>query len=241
MLSEMDKATRMHLPSWASQGIVDMKEVASNLLFEYFAKKLISYDETKTSKKLKENYNDAFLDGLISFPLHIPGTAYHACLQGQKNAIKVIRDIFEKRKASDANQGDYLDHLLEELKKEKTILNEKMAIDLLFLLLFAAYESTSTKEHEEIINKRDKKDVEITWQEYKSMTFTHMVINETVRLANIVPAVFRRAAKDVEGKKLHVGSKTFMAFGGGIRVCVGADFAKLQVAIILHYLVSNYK
>lgn len=31
MLSEMDKATRVHLPSWASQGIVDMKEVASDV------------------------------------------------------------------------------------------------------------------------------------------------------------------------------------------------------------------
>ena len=50
------------------------------MIFEYFAKKLISYDETKASKKLKDNYN-AFLDGLISFPLNIPGSAYHECIQ----------------------------------------------------------------------------------------------------------------------------------------------------------------
>ena len=50
------------------------------MIFEYFAKKLISYDESKASRKLRENYK-AFMDGLISFPLNIPGTAYHACLQ----------------------------------------------------------------------------------------------------------------------------------------------------------------
>ncbi|GMN33594.1 hypothetical protein TIFTF001_044815, partial [Ficus carica] len=143
MLPEMDKVARIHMRSWASQGIVDVKEVASNMIFKYFAKKLISYDETKASKKLKDNYN-AFLDGLISFPLNIPGTAYHACLQGRKKAIKVIRDIFEGRKVSNANHGDYLDHLLEELKKEKPILNETMAINFVFLLLFTAYETTSS-------------------------------------------------------------------------------------------------
>ena len=49
-------------------------------MFEYFAKKLFGYEEAKASKKLRESYK-AFLDGLISFPLNIPGTAFHACLK----------------------------------------------------------------------------------------------------------------------------------------------------------------
>jgi cytochrome P450 len=44
-----------------------------------------------------------------------------------------------------------------------------------------------------------------------------------------------------QGKELHAGSKTFMAFGGGVRLCVGADFAKLQMAIFIHYLVTQYR
>ncbi|PON85216.1 Cytochrome P450, E-class, group I [Trema orientale] len=306
LLAHMDKATRTCMRSWANNVIVDLKEVASNMIFDYFAEKLISYDESKASKKLKQSY-DAFLEGLISFPLNIPGTAYHACLQGRKKAIKVIKDIYEERKRLNMNRGDYLDYLLEELKKEETVLNENLVIDLLFLLVFASYESTSsaitlavkfisdhpqvlaelTKEHDQILRNRGNKDIELTWEEYKSMTFTHMVINETVRFANIVPVVFRRAVEDVvmkgklvtifvgytipknwlvmvipsavhlnpdyydnplefnpwrwEGKKLHAGSKTFMAFGGGLRLCVGADFTKLQVALVLHYLVSKYK
>ena len=32
-----------------------------------------------------------------------------------------------------------------------------------------------------------------------------------------------------------------MAFGGGVRLCVGADFAKLQLAVYLHYLVTKYR
>ena len=50
------------------------------MIFDLTAKKLISYDQEKSSENLRENFV-AFIQGLISFPLDIPGTAYHKCLQ----------------------------------------------------------------------------------------------------------------------------------------------------------------
>ncbi|KAK1414876.1 hypothetical protein QVD17_30637 [Tagetes erecta] len=96
---------------------------------------------------------------------------------------------------------------------------------------------------------------------------TFQLINETVRLANIVPGVFRKALKDIKFKDYTIptgwavmvcppavhlnpvnykdplefnpsrwermeqkgASKNFMAFGGGMRFCVGTDFTKLQM------------
>lgn len=37
------------------------------------------------------------------------------------------------------------------------------------------------------------------------------------------------------------GSKHFMAFGGGMRFCVGTDFTKMQMAVFLHCLVTKYR
>lgn len=37
-----------------------------------------------------------------------------------------------------------MDDLLEEVEKEETIMNESMAINLIFLILFAAHETTSS-------------------------------------------------------------------------------------------------
>jgi hypothetical protein len=37
------------------------------------------------------------------------------------------------------------------------------------------------------------------------------------------------------------GSKDFIAFGSGLRLCVGVDFARLQMAILLHFLVTKYR
>ena len=78
-------------------------------------------------------------------------------------------------------------------------------------------------------------DSELTWKEYKSMTFTFQVeknssislikldpfiplccpflqtnhfnlqfINETVRLANIVPGIFRKALREIQFKGIYI-------------------------------------
>ncbi|XVE73920.1 hypothetical protein DITRI_Ditri11bG0157400 [Diplodiscus trichospermus] len=300
LLPGIEEATRRHLDSWASFGNIDVKKGSSKMIFEYFAKILFGYDEEMAPNgKLRDNYQ-AFVDGIISFPLNIPGTVYHACLQGRKNVCKVIKDAYEKRKASKTSCDDFLGHLLGEvLECEDTFLDEKNVVDLIFGLLFASHETTSTtctftikfisehpdvlkeltKEHEAILKARDSDESGLTWREYKSMTFTHMVITETVRLANIVTGTFRKTVKDVEmkgytipagwlvmvvtaavhlsidkyenplqfnpwrweGQELHAASKTFMAFGGGIRLCPGAEFAKLQIAILIHHMVTKYR
>lgn len=50
------------------------------MIFDLTAKKLIGYEPTKSSENLRENFT-AFIRGLISFPLNIPGTAYYECME----------------------------------------------------------------------------------------------------------------------------------------------------------------
>ncbi|GMI99589.1 hypothetical protein HRI_003628200 [Hibiscus trionum] len=44
-----------------------------------------------------------------------------------------------------------------------------------------------------------------------------------------------------QGQEQNAGSKFFMGFGSGVRLCAGAEFVKLQIAILLHHLVTNYR
>ncbi|OVA14150.1 Cytochrome P450 [Macleaya cordata] len=301
LLPQVAQAARRSLSLWANQETVELKEATANMIFDLTAKKLISYtyDPAKSSENLRENFV-AFIQGLISFPLDIPGTAYHKCLQGRKKAMKMLKDMLQERRTTPKrNHGDFFDYVLEELKKEGTVLTEAIALDLMFVLLFASFETTSlaitlaikfltdhpavlkelTEEHEAILRSRENVDSELTWKEYKSMTYTAQVINETVRLANIVPGIFRKTLKDIqikgytipagwavmvcppavhlnpakykdplefnpgrwEGVELNGASKHFMAFGGGMRFCVGTDFTKVQIAVFLHCLVTKYR
>ncbi|XP_031737523.1 cytochrome P450 87A3 isoform X2 [Cucumis sativus] len=299
MISEVEVTSTTRLKKWASHNdIVELKDEIANMIFDLSAKRLISYDPEKCGENMRENFV-AFIQGLISFPIDIPGTSYHKCLQGRKRVMRMLENILKERQQNPREQQvDYFDFVIQELKKDGTPLTQQVALDLIFLLLFASHETTSialtlaikfltdhphvlnqlTAEHEGILKKRKNKSDKISWNEYKSMTFTFKFMNETLRLANIAPGIFRRALRDVEFKgytipegwavmvcppAIHLdpkafadplafnpwrwdercdgASKNFMAFGGGIRFCIGADFAKLQMAVFLHHLVTNYK
>lgn len=45
----------------------------------------------------------------------------------------------------------------------------------------------------------------------------------------------------MQGGNVPDTSKQFMAFGGGMRFCVGTDFTKVQMAVFLHCLVTKYR
>ncbi|XWS48966.1 hypothetical protein CRYUN_Cryun13aG0122800 [Craigia yunnanensis] len=299
MLPEVERTACRRLQRWSSQETVELKEATASMIFDLTAKKLISYDQDNSSENLRDNYV-AFIQGLISFPLDIPGTAYHKCLQGRRNAMKMLKNLLNERRAMPGkHRSDFFDFVLEELQKEGTILTEAIALDLMFVLLFASFETTSlaltlavkflsddpsvlkklTDEHEAILRNRENTDSGLTWKEYKSMTYTFQFINETVRLANIVPGIFRKALREIqykgytipagwavmicppavhlnpakyqdplafnpsrwEGAEINGASKNFMAFGGGMRFCVGTDFTKVQMAVFLHCLVTKYR
>ncbi|XP_076935261.1 cytochrome P450 87A3-like [Bidens hawaiensis] len=299
MLNEVEDVAARNLEIWAGLESVELKEATANMIFDLTAKKLISYDPKKSSENLRESFV-AFIQGLISFPLDIPGTAYHKCLQGRKKAMTMLKNMLQARRANPRKvKTDFFDYVLEELDRGDTILTEAIALDLMFVLLFSSFETTSlaltvavkllrdnprvlqelTEEHDNILRTRENKESGLTWKEYKSMTFTFQLINETVRLANIVPGVFRKALKDIKFKDYTIpagwavmvcppsfhlnpdnyknplefnpsrwekmdqkgASKNFMAFGGGMRFCVGTDFTKVQMAVFLHCLVTKYR
>ncbi|XP_059664075.1 cytochrome P450 87A3-like [Cornus florida] len=341
MIPEVEQTVCRNLRTWSSQHTVELKDATASMILDLTAKKLISYDSEKSSEILWKNFV-AFMQGLISFPLNIPGTAYHKCLQGRKKAMRMLKNMLEERRANPRKQqSDLFDYVLVELVKDNTILTEAIALDLMFVLLFVSFETTSLaltlatkflldhplvlkevaeeheailrrrenpdsgltweeyksmtftfqEEHEAILRRRENPDSGLTWEEYKSMTFKFQFINETIRLANIAPLIFRKLLKEIKFKgytipadwavmvcppavplnpdkykdpldfnpwrwkvsrvrmkndgtremELNIVSKQFMAFGGGMRFCVGADFAKVRMAVFLHCLVTKYR
>ncbi|KAJ0546435.1 putative cytochrome P450 [Helianthus annuus] len=102
-------------------------------------------------------------------------------------------------------------------------------VDLLVSLLVAGYDTTSTtmtlavkfltdtpsalaelKNMKKLERKRARR-LALEWDDYKSMPFTQCVVNETLRLSNIISGVFRRAITDVKIKDYTIpkGSKVF--------------------------------
>lgn len=56
----------------------------------------------------------------------------------------MLKNMLEERRAKPKKlQTDFFDYVLEELQREDTILTEAIALDLMFVLLFASFETTS--------------------------------------------------------------------------------------------------
>lgn len=58
--------------------------------------------------------------------------------------MRMLKNMLKERQAMPRKQqSDFFDYVIQELKKEGTILTEAIALDLMFVLLFASFETTS--------------------------------------------------------------------------------------------------
>ncbi|KAL3502432.1 hypothetical protein ACH5RR_036881 [Cinchona calisaya] len=218
LLPELEKMACITLDHWSNQESVEVKRAFGAMVFDFTAKMLLGYESDNSLDNLSEKFNN-IVEGLMSFPLNIPGTAFHECMKSKKKIMEFIKSKFNgKRAGPKTSKGDFLDQAIHDMTTE-TFLGEEFIVQLIFGLLFASFESNSstltfamlklsqhpsalemlTAEHETILrNRKNVKLSPLAWDEYKSMTFTLQVINETLRLANVSPGLLRKALKDIQ-------------------------------------------
>ena len=298
LLSKAEDMIRTRLHDWSKLPAFEFKACVSSMIFDFTATTLFGYDFKMKGAHFSEKFTN-IVHALIAFPLNIPGTTFHKCLKDQKEAMKLIRDVLKEKKASSKTlEGDFLDKMVDDMKNEK-FLSDDFVVFVVFGFLLASFETISStltlaiklliehplvmqeliEEHEAILKNREDPNSGISWKEYKSMTFTHQVINEALRLASVAPGILRRAIKDIQvngytipagwtimvvpaalqlnpntfvdpltfnpwrWKDVGVGvvAKNFIPFGGGSRLCVGAEFTKVLMTTFFHVLVTNYR
>lgn len=280
------------LQSWEEGRILSAQEEAKKFTFNLMARQIVSFNpgESQTHELMRDYYT--FMKGVIAPPLNIPGTAYHRAIKSRARILETLRRVLDKRLREP--QGAYND-LLGAVTKSGSLSTEQV-LDLVLNMLFAGHETSSVAltlaikflaeaptvvqelraEHEAIRAAQSSKK-RLSWEDYKKMSFTHCVINETLRLGNVVRFVHRKALQDVSFKDflipkgwkvlpvfcaVHLDPNVyknplqfdpwrwqrdqeknvyFTPFGGGSRLCAGADLAKLEMAIFIHHLVLEFK
>ncbi|KAK9666685.1 hypothetical protein RND81_14G203700 [Saponaria officinalis] len=217
LLPSIDDLARKSILRWTTQESIDVKEAALTMTIEFVAKQLFGYDSDTSKERIGEKFA-CISQGLLSFPLNIPGTTYHSCLKSRNEVMEMMRAILKERLASpETYRGDFLDHALEDVKTEK-FLTEDFILQIMFGLLFASSESTSMTltlvfkflsenpdvleeleaEHYGIVNNREVPNSPLTWTEVKSMKYTLQVINESLRLGNVSLGLLRKTLKDIQ-------------------------------------------
>ncbi|XP_059645045.1 ent-kaurenoic acid oxidase-like [Cornus florida] len=284
------------LQSWAQKGRIIAIDETKKVIFENIGKLFASLEPGPVLTHLDELFED-MVKGLRAYPINFPGTTFHHALQCRKKAIAIFRNEMEKKKKNrdSANTtNDLMDGLMQIKDEEGRQLSDMEVLDNIVSLVVAGYESTSHSiiwaihylaKYPEVLQKLREENIQlsknkngefITSDDIAKMKYTNKVVEETIRLANISPIMFRKANKDVEykGYKIPKGWKvylwvrylhtnpenfedpmcfnpdrwneppkpgTYQVFGGGVRICAGNMFARLQIAVFLHHLAIGYK
>ncbi|KAK6922724.1 Cytochrome P450 [Dillenia turbinata] len=217
LLKEVENHTLLVLSSWKQNFTFSAQDEAKKFTFNFMAKHIMSLDPGKPeTEQLKKEYI-TFMKGVVSAPLNFPGTAYRKALKSRSTILKFIEGKMEERiKGENSEEEDLLNWAL-----KHSNLSKEQILDLILSLLFAGHETSSVaialaiyflqgcpsavqklrEEHIEIVKaKKQLGEVELNWDDYKKMEFTHCVILETLRLGNVVRFLHRKALKDVKYK-----------------------------------------
>ncbi|PUZ68962.1 hypothetical protein GQ55_2G070600 [Panicum hallii var. hallii] len=217
-LSEMESIITESLRTWAANPTIEVKEAMTNMLFRIAIKKVIGFEsDSPSTKELRKKF-ELFFQGVVSFPIYVPGTKFYQSMQARKYVQKVLKDLLKQRISTPQKRyGDFLDIVVEELQSEEALVDENFMVDLVCGLIFAGIALTPTtltigmkfltdspnvvealtEEHDAILKKREVVNSRITWEEFKYMKFTNQVINEMLRVSSHGPGILRKTLKDV--------------------------------------------
>ncbi|KAJ7526164.1 hypothetical protein O6H91_17G085000 [Diphasiastrum complanatum] len=297
LLDDVEDYVAANLSTWKNR-VVNLQDETRSMTFYLIAKQIVGFSPGGETDQMKHDYYE-FTEAFFTVPLNFPGTKFNKGLKARANIVKTLtRVIEERRQRRQEIHPDVLATVLETEKndEEGQIYSTEQIIDFLVGLLVAGHETTATAmmmsvkfltDHPSIlgllraehvrIREAKKPGEKITWEDYKKMSLTQNVINETLRLSNISHGAYRKALQDVNIKGYTIpkgwqvlsyyranhldgscyndplkfnpsrwqdkneSGNPFSPFGGGIRLCPGNELARLEIAIFLHLLLTQYR
>lgn len=219
LLQDIQTHALLILNSWKENQAFSAQAETKKYTFNLMAKQIMSCnpEDLETEYLMKEYFS--FMKGVVSAPVNLPGTTYRKALKSRAAILQAVKNTMnERRKQPEMTwNSDLLSRIMEEGS-----LNTEQILDLILNLLFAGHETSSIAlslaiyflaqspesakqlrwEHLDIRRTIEQRgtDSNLHWDDYKRMEFTQQVINETLRLGNVVRFVHRKALLNVQYK-----------------------------------------
>ncbi|XP_060959621.1 3beta,22alpha-dihydroxysteroid 3-dehydrogenase [Cannabis sativa] len=240
LLDDIDRLIRLNMDSWTDR--IFLMEEAKKITFELAVKQLMSFDPGEWTESLRKEYL-LLIEGFFTIPFPLFSTTYRRAIKARSKVAEALSLIVRERRKEMMMMMSRSDEDDRKVIKKDMLgallggddgFSDEEIVDFLLALLVAGYETTSTimtlavkfltetplalaqlkEEHDQIQAKKNKSSKALEWSDYKSMPFTQCVVNETLRLANIISGVFRRAMTDVniKGYTIPKGWKVFASF-----------------------------
>ncbi|XP_040987266.1 ent-kaurenoic acid oxidase 1-like [Juglans microcarpa x Juglans regia] len=208
------------LQSWAQKGKVKVYDEIKKLTFENIGRLFVSFEPGPQLDNMDKLFK-GLVHGVRAYPINFHGTTYHHALQCRKKLDALFWVELEKKRKNQNGvdqTNDLMDGLMQIKDEEGNKLSSQEVIDNIVSLVAAGYESTSLasmwavfylakfpnalqklRKENMAISKKRKGDF-ITSEDVSEMKYANKVVEETIRMANIAPFIFRSATKETEYK-----------------------------------------
>lgn len=209
------------------QRFLYIQDETKKITFEVLVRVLMSLEPGEELDYFRREYME-FIKGLICIPVKFPGTRLFKSLKAKERLLKVVDMIVADRKHAlisgeeiRSPPQDVVDVLLWEAivdsdKQSRPPMElvsgniiemmipgedsvpTAMTLAVKFLSDCPAALNRLVEENMDFKKRKVHSGEPYAWTDYMSLQFTQNVINETLRMANIINAVWRKALKDVE-------------------------------------------
>lgn len=227
---DIEETVRASLSTWMNRSCqVCVQDETKKVTFEILVRVLLSIGPGEKMNYLKKEFEE-FIKGLICLPIKLPGSQLYKSLQAKKRLLEMVNKFIEERKmAMEQTQekglpNDAIDVLLRNTEETDDMQHHRLPVDFLsgniIEMMIPGEETVPTamtlavkflsdnpiplahlvEENMDLKKRKDQSGEEYSWTDYASLSFTQNVISETLRLANIINAVWRKALKDVKIK-----------------------------------------
>ncbi|CAK9187361.1 unnamed protein product [Ilex paraguariensis] len=218
------------LDQWPGRTVL-VHEEASTFTLKVIGNMIMSLEPTgEEQEKFRANFK-VISSSFASLPIKIPGTTLYRGIKARDRMYDMLDTTIFKRRNRESFRQDFLESLIKKHCKdtsegEDDKLTDTQLKDNILTLLVAGHDTTTAaltwvikfleenpaalerlrEEHMEIQGSR-KNGSSLTWSEINNMPYTTKVINETLRIATILPWFSRKAALDfeIDGCKIKKG------------------------------------
>lgn len=230
LLLDIDRLIRLNFDSWSDR--VLLMEEAKKITFELTVKQLMSFDPGEWTETLRKEYV-LVIEGFFTLPLPLLSATYRKAITARTKVAEALTLIVRQRR-KDSVMGEIKNDMLGSLLASGDQFSDEQIVDFMLALLVAGYETTSTimtlavkfltenplalaqlkEEHDQIRANKSCEDEPLEWTDYKSMAFTQCIVNETLRIANIIGGIFRVTMQDIniKGYTIPKGWQVFASF-----------------------------
>ncbi|MBW4448557.1 MAG: cytochrome P450 [Spirirestis rafaelensis WJT71-NPBG6] len=265
-ISTMESIIQSYLQKWQQMGTLTWYPELRKYTFDVACKLFIGTDATADSHfgELFEEY----CQGLFSIPVRLPWTQFGRALRAREQLLAKIEEVVRQRQHQPSILDDALGLLLQARDEDGNSLSLEELKDQVLTLLFAGHETLTSAiaslclllaQHPDILATARAEQQQLgfheplTLEHLKQMNYLELVIKEALRLIPPVGGGFREVIKECgvnnfdplrfaqERAEDKTKAFSYIPFGGGMRECVGKEFAKLEMKLFAALLIRQYE